>query len=101
MPNVNIDFGQTNFEVMAMGRQVHPTNCHIGVTIHDDVNQMEPFSALLAICAWNLLVTSEFPAQRPATRSFDVFLICAWINGWENNRDLVIWGAIMLIMTSL
>ena len=31
------------------------------------------FSALLAICAGNSLVTGEFPAQRPVTRSFDVF----------------------------
>ena len=32
-------------------------------------HQMETFSALLAL----LLVTGEFPAQRPVTRSFDVF----------------------------
>ena len=32
---------------------------------------MEPFSALLAICAGNSPVTGEFPAQRPVTRSFD------------------------------
>ena len=31
------------------------------------------FSALLAICAGNSLVTGEFPAQRPVMRSFDVF----------------------------
>ena len=36
-------------------------------------HQMETFSALLAICAGNSPVTGEFPAQRPATRSFDVF----------------------------
>ena len=34
---------------------------------------MEEFSALLAICAGNSPVTGEFPAQRPVTRSFDVF----------------------------
>ena len=34
---------------------------------------MEAFSALLAICAGNSPVTGEFPAQRPVTRSFDVF----------------------------
>ena len=34
---------------------------------------MEAFSALLAICAENSPVTGEFPAQRPVTRSFDVF----------------------------
>ena len=36
-------------------------------------HQMETFSALLALCAGNSPVTGEFPAQRPATRSFDVF----------------------------
>ena len=36
-------------------------------------HQMETFSALLAICVGNLPVTSEFPSQRPVTRSFDVF----------------------------
>ena len=36
-------------------------------------HQMETFSALLAICAGNSLVTCELPAQRPVTRSFDVF----------------------------
>ena len=34
---------------------------------------METFSALLAICAGNSPVSGEFPAQRPVTRSFDVF----------------------------
>ena len=50
-------------------------------------HQMEKFSALLAICAGNSPVAGEFPAQRPVTRSFDVFFICAWINGWVNNRE--------------
>ena len=35
--------------------------------------QMETFSALLVICAGNSLASGEFPAQRPVTRSFDVF----------------------------
>ena len=34
---------------------------------------MKRFSALLAICAGNSLVTSEFPAQRTVMWSFDVF----------------------------
>ena len=33
----------------------------------------ESFSALLTICAGNSPVPGEFPAQRPVTRSFDVF----------------------------
>ena len=36
-------------------------------------HQMETFSALLAICAGNSSVAGNFPAQRPVTRSFDVF----------------------------
>ena len=36
-------------------------------------HQMETFFVLLALCAGNSLVPSEFPAQRPVTQSFDVF----------------------------
>ena len=36
-------------------------------------HQMETFSTLLAICAGNSPASGEFPAQRPMTRSFDVF----------------------------
>ena len=36
-------------------------------------HQMETFSALLAICAENSPVPGEFSAQRPVTRSSDVF----------------------------
>ena len=41
-----------------------------------------------ALCAGNSPVTAEFPSHRPMTRSFDAsFFICAWTNGWVNNRD--------------
>ena len=36
-------------------------------------HQMETFSELLAICAGNSPAPGEFLAQRPVTRSFDVF----------------------------
>ena len=36
-------------------------------------HQMETLSALLTICVGNALVTGVFPAQRPVTRSLDVF----------------------------
>ena len=36
-------------------------------------HQMETFSALLALCAANSPVTGEFLAQRPVTRTFEVF----------------------------
>ena len=49
---------------------------------------METFSALLAICVGNSLVTGEFPSQRPVTRSFDVFCdLRLNKNGWVNNRE--------------
>ena len=50
-------------------------------------HQMETFSALLAICAGNSPVTGEFPAQRPVTRSFDVFFDLRLKNAWVNNRE--------------
>ena len=34
---------------------------------------METFSALLALCVGNSPVPGDYPAQRPVTRSFDVF----------------------------
>ena len=40
----------------------------ICVIIHNDA-----IMTLLALCAGNSLVIGEFPAQRPVTRSFDVF----------------------------
>ena len=36
-------------------------------------HQMEPLSALLALCVRNSPITGEFPSQRPVTRSFNVF----------------------------
>ena len=51
--------------------------CHVTIFKYEDNSwwrhQMETFSALLAICAGNSPVPGEFPAQRPVTRSFDVF----------------------------
>ena len=37
-------------------------------------HQMETFSALLSLCAGNSPVPGEYPAQRPVTQSFDVFV---------------------------
>ena len=50
-------------------------------------HQMGTFSASLAICAGKSPVTGEFPAQRPVTWSFDVFLICTRIHGRVNNGE--------------
>ena len=48
---------------------------------------METFSALLAICAGNSPVPDEFPAQRPVTRSFDIFFDLRLDKRWINNRE--------------
>ena len=54
---------------------------------------METFSALLAICVGNSLVSGEipageFPAQRPVTQSFDIFFDLR-LNKWLNKQS---WG---------
>ena len=62
-------------------------------------HQMEIFSALLAICAGNSLVTGEFPTQRPVTRSFDVFfdlrlnkrLSKQWWGWWFETLSRPLW----------
>ena len=48
---------------------------------------MGTFAALLAICAGNSPMTGEFPAQRPVTRSFDVFFDLRLKNGWVNTCE--------------
>ena len=56
-------------------------------------------SALLALCAGNSPVTGEFPAQRPVTRSFDIFFglrlnkrlskqSCGW---WFETPSCLLW----------
>ena len=51
-------------------------------------HQMETFSALLAICAGNSPVSSEFPPQRPVTQSFDIFFDLR-LNKWLSKQS---WG---------
>ena len=48
---------------------------------------METFSAFLSICAGKSPVTGEFPAQRPVTRSFDIFFDLRLNKSWKNNRE--------------
>ena len=48
---------------------------------------METFSALPAICAWNLPVTGEFPAQNKWRGALLFSLVDDWINGWVNSRE--------------
>ena len=62
-------------------------------------HQMETFSALLAICAGNSPVPGEFPAQRPVTRSFDIFydlrpnnrLSKQWWGWWFETPTCPLW----------
>ena len=48
--------------------------------------QMETFSALLAICAGNSPIAGEFPSQRRVTRSFDVFFDLR-LNKWLSKQS--------------
>ena len=63
---------------------------------------METFSALLAICAGNSPASGEFPAQRPVTRSFDIFCDLRlnkrfseqswgwWFEGYRAHYDVIV-----------
>ena len=48
---------------------------------------METFSALLALCVRNSLVTGEFPTQRPVTQSFNVIWSTHELTVQVNNRE--------------
>ena len=62
-------------------------------------HQMETFSALLDFCAGNSPATGEFTAQRPVTRSFNVFfdlrlnqhLGKQWRRRWFETPSLLVW----------
>ena len=62
-------------------------------------HQIEPFSALLAICAGNSPVSGEYSAQRPVTRSFEVFvdlrlnerLIKQSLSWWSETLSCSLW----------
>ena len=51
---------------------------------------METFSALLALCAGKFTGPGEFSAQRPVTRSFDVFLDLR-LNKWLSKQPRGWW----------
>ena len=69
-------------------------------------HQMDTFSALLALCAGNSPVTCEFPAQRPVTRSCDVFfdlrlnqqLSKQWRRRWFETPSCSLWRHCNLMM---
>ena len=53
-------------------------------------HEMETFSALLALCAGNSPVTSEFPSQRQVASSFDVFFDLH-LNKWLSKQSRGWW----------
>ena len=63
-------------------------------------HQLETFSVLLAFCAVNSLVAGEFPAQRPVTRSFGVFIDLGlnqqlskqWRRRWFKTPSCSLWS---------
>ena len=52
---------------------------------HDDVMKWKHFLRYWPFVRG--IRPGEFPAPRPVTRSFDVFLIFAWTNSWVNNGN--------------
>ena len=50
-------------------------------------HQMETFSALLALCVGNSLVTGSPLKKGQWCGALMFYLICAWINGTANNRE--------------
>ena len=52
-------------------------------------HQMESFPAFLSLCEGNPSVTGGFPSKGHWRGTFMFSLICAWTNGWANNRDAV------------
>ena len=49
-------------------------------------HQMETFSALLVLCAGNSPSPMNSPRKGQCRRALLFSLICAWTNGWVNNR---------------
>ena len=68
------------------------------VLYHDDVITWKHFPSLLAFCVGNSLVTGEFPAQKPVTRSFEVFFdlrlnqqMSKWKRWWFKTPSRPLW----------
>ena len=53
---------------------------------HDDVIKWEHFPRYWPLCE-EFTGPGEFPAQKPVTRSFDVFFDLCLNNGWVNNHE--------------
>ena len=60
---------------------VHPRS-----TLHDDSSNKNVFRVTGYLCG-EFTGPGELPAQRPVTRSFDVFFDLCLNNGWVKNRE--------------
>ena len=72
------DEGKWTSNTSSQNTRRPPCTCLLGCNVHRQNvtwwrHQMETFSALLALCSGNSPIAGEFPAQRPVTRSVDVF----------------------------
>ena len=69
-------------EISTCGNEMFWDNCIAWLS-----HEMETFFALLAICAGNSPVTSDFPHKGQWRGALMFSLISAWINAWVNNRE--------------
>ena len=69
-----------------LGMTLHANTRWLGIIIARWRHQNGNIFRVTGLSEGNPTVTGGFPSQRPVTRSFDVYLICAWANGWGNNQ---------------
>ena len=66
--------------------EYHSQYCESIMAVTWWCHQIEIFSTLLAFCAgW---ITGEFPREGKWRGPLVFSLICAWTNGWVNNREV-------------
>ena len=64
------------------------TEDYDAIVFHDDViNSALLAFALLALCAGNSRWSVNSPTKASGAEPWCLFFICAWINGWVNNRE--------------
>ena len=80
--------GVYEFKPWPLAKWFSSNGLHIVISNSWWRHQKETFSALLALCAGNSPVPGEFHAQRPVTRSFDVFFDLR-LNKWSSKQS---WG---------
>ena len=86
LQGINLNFyHRNNFRVLINKIYTSSTHYMSGKFTSWWRHQMETFSALLTSYAGNSPITGEFPAQRPVTRSFDVFFDLR-LNKWLSKQ---------------